>query len=68
LVEPGMSVTDGQSLVVVEAMKMEHPVSAPTAGVVATVLVRPGDLVAVDQVLAVVSASPDSPDPSAAIP
>lgn len=68
LVEPGMSVTDGQSLVVVEAMKMEHPVSAPAAGVVAKVLVRPGDLVALDQVLAVVSPSPDSPDPTIAVP
>nr|WP_035922853.1 biotin carboxylase N-terminal domain-containing protein [Frankia sp. QA3] len=68
LVEPGMTVTDGQSLVVVEAMKMEHPVSAAAAGVVAEVLVRPGEPVALDQVLAVVSPLQDPADPTAEVP
>nr|WP_235949295.1 biotin carboxylase N-terminal domain-containing protein [Candidatus Frankia alpina] len=68
LVEPGTAVIDGQSLVVVEAMKMEHPVSAAAAGIVAEVLVRPGDLVALDQVLAVVAPPQDAAGLTAAAP
>jgi acetyl-CoA/propionyl-CoA carboxylase biotin carboxyl carrier protein len=48
-------VTAGQSLLVVEAMKMEHVVSAPHAGTVAELDVTPGSTVAMDQVLAVVT-------------
>nr|WP_261571216.1 biotin carboxylase N-terminal domain-containing protein [Frankia gtarii] len=68
LVEPGTAVIDGQSLVVVEAMKMEHPVSAAAAGIVAEVLVRPGDLVGLDQVLAVVAPPRDVADLAAVAP
>lgn len=50
----GDEVTAGQSLVVVEAMKMEHVVSAPHAGTVTELDVTPGTTVAMDQVLAVV--------------
>jgi biotin carboxyl carrier protein len=42
LVGPGDVVADRQSLVVVEAMKMENEVRAPRAGVVAEVLVVEG--------------------------
>jgi acetyl/propionyl-CoA carboxylase alpha subunit len=41
----GDHVTAGQVLVVVEAMKMEHPVAAPADGVVTTVHVAVGDAV-----------------------
>ncbi|MGH1551767.1 biotin/lipoyl-containing protein [Streptomyces sp. L7] len=51
----GDQVTAGQSLLVVEAMKMEHVVSAPHAGTVAELDVTPGTTVAMDQVLAVVT-------------
>ncbi|MCC9704026.1 acetyl/propionyl-CoA carboxylase subunit alpha [Streptomyces sp. MNU76] len=51
----GDEVTAGQSLLVVEAMKMEHVVSAPHAGTVAELDVAPGTTVAMDQVLAVVA-------------
>ncbi|WP_462186651.1 acetyl/propionyl/methylcrotonyl-CoA carboxylase subunit alpha [Frankia sp. CcWB2] len=69
LVEPGMTVADGQSLVVVEAMKMEHTVSAAGAGIVKEVLVRPGDLVALDQLLVVMSvAGPAGPGSASAAP
>ncbi|MGW0705200.1 acetyl/propionyl/methylcrotonyl-CoA carboxylase subunit alpha [Streptomyces sp. NPDC002643] len=51
----GDEVTAGQSLLVVEAMKMEHVVSAPHAGTVAELDVSPGTTVAMDQVLAVVA-------------
>ncbi|MFD5617385.1 acetyl-CoA carboxylase biotin carboxylase subunit [Streptomyces yangpuensis] len=52
----GDRVTAGQSLLVVEAMKMEHVISAPHAGTVTELDVSPGTTVAMDQVLAVVTA------------
>ncbi|MET8688962.1 acetyl/propionyl/methylcrotonyl-CoA carboxylase subunit alpha [Streptomyces sp. NPDC004732] len=54
-VSPGDTVTAGQSLLVVEAMKMEHVISAPHAGTVTELDVTPGTTVAMDQVLAVVT-------------
>ncbi len=41
----GDSVVEGQTLVVLEAMKMEHAIAAPRDGVVASVLVEEGELV-----------------------
>ncbi|MDQ0581181.1 acetyl/propionyl/methylcrotonyl-CoA carboxylase subunit alpha [Streptomyces rishiriensis] len=51
----GDEVVAGQSLLVVEAMKMEHVISAPHAGTVAELDVTPGSTVAMDQVLAVIA-------------
>ncbi|MFE4538130.1 biotin carboxylase N-terminal domain-containing protein [Streptomyces scopuliridis] len=51
----GDEVTAGQSLLVVEAMKMEHVISAPHGGTVTELDVTPGSTVAMDQVLAVVA-------------
>ncbi|MER7485950.1 biotin carboxylase N-terminal domain-containing protein [Streptomyces sp. NPDC126497] len=51
----GDEVAAGQSLLVVEAMKMEHVVSAPHAGTVTELDVAPGTTVAMDQVLAVIA-------------
>ncbi|MFK8906275.1 acetyl-CoA carboxylase biotin carboxylase subunit [Streptomyces sp. YS-3] len=51
----GDEVAAGQSLLVVEAMKMEHVISAPHAGTVTELDVSPGSTVAMDQVLAVVT-------------
>ncbi|MET8943959.1 biotin carboxylase N-terminal domain-containing protein [Streptomyces sp. NPDC004542] len=51
----GDEVAAGQSLLVVEAMKMEHVISAPHAGTVTELDVRPGTTVAMDQVLAVIA-------------
>ncbi|GAA3105337.1 acetyl/propionyl/methylcrotonyl-CoA carboxylase subunit alpha [Streptomyces echinatus] len=51
----GDEVSAGQSLLVVEAMKMEHVISAPHAGTVAELDVTPGSTVAMDQVLAVIA-------------
>ncbi|WP_330272690.1 acetyl/propionyl/methylcrotonyl-CoA carboxylase subunit alpha [Lentzea sp. NBC_00516] len=50
----GEEVTAGQALFVVEAMKMEHTVTAPVDGVLAEVNVQAGQQVALDQVLALV--------------
>lgn len=49
LVTPGEIVTAGQTLLILEAMKMETEVSATAAGTVAEVLVRQGDAVVVGQ-------------------
>lgn len=51
----GDEVVAGQSLLVVEAMKMEHVISAPHAGTVSELDVTPGTTVAMDQVLAVIT-------------
>ncbi|WP_326829815.1 ATP-grasp domain-containing protein [Streptosporangium sp. NBC_01810] len=53
-VAPGDRVTEGQPLLIVEAMKMEHTVTAPIDGVVAELRVRTGQAVGMDAVLAVV--------------
>jgi biotin carboxyl carrier protein len=45
LVEPGQSVHDGETVLVLEAMKMELPIRAPRAGVVKEVRCRQGELV-----------------------
>ena len=45
LVAPGQAVEAGARLAVLEAMKMEHALSAPRAGVVAEVLAEAGDQV-----------------------
>lgn len=50
---PGQSVMEGDTLLIVESMKMEIPVTAPGAGVVRELLVQEGDPVVDDQVLVV---------------
>jgi 3-methylcrotonyl-CoA carboxylase alpha subunit len=44
-VQPGEKVRKGQPLAVMEAMKMEHTIAAPSDGVVAELLYAPGDQV-----------------------
>ena len=53
-VEVGAAVEAGQPVLVLEAMKMQHTVSAPHAGVVTEIDVKPGTQVAAGEVLAVV--------------
>lgn len=60
-VATGDRVAQGQSLLVVEAMKMEHVISAPHAGTVSELDVTPGATVAMDQILAVVIPDPEAP-------
>ena len=45
LVAEGAQVTKGERLIVLEAMKMEHSLSAPFAAIVEKVLVSEGDQV-----------------------
>jgi propionyl-CoA carboxylase alpha chain len=55
-VEQGDRVTEGQPLLWLEAMKMQHQINAPADGVVTELGVGMGDQVEVGRVLAVVSA------------
>lgn len=57
LVEVGQTVAAGDTLVVLEAMKMEMPVRAPHAGTVTTVNCAEGELVTPDKPVVVLSAS-----------
>ena len=45
LVQPESKVEKGQQLVILEAMKMEHAITAPRDGVVAAVNCREGEMV-----------------------
>lgn len=51
LVSNGQAVTEGQAVIVLEAMKMENEITAPVAGTVTSVLVSQGDSVDVGKVL-----------------
>ena len=51
LVQQGDRVHAGQSLLVMEAMKMEHTITAAAPGVVETVACAPGANVAADELL-----------------
>ncbi|AKU15393.1 biotin carboxylase N-terminal domain-containing protein [Luteipulveratus mongoliensis] len=59
LVAAGDEVTEGQPLLVLEAMKMQHTIAAPTTGVVTELPVTQNQHVEVGSVLAVVSPSGD---------
>jgi len=56
-VKAGDTVTKGQPVIVLEAMKMEHALTAPFDGVVGEVAFAVGDQVTADAVLAVVEGS-----------
>ncbi|CRK59630.1 Methylcrotonyl-CoA carboxylase biotin-containing subunit [Alloactinosynnema sp. L-07] len=58
-VAAGDQVTAGQPLLVVEAMKMEHTITAKVDGVVSELTVRAGQQVALNETLAVVTPSED---------
>ncbi len=50
----GARVAEGDVIMILESMKMEIPVEAPTAGILVELLVAPEDQVEEDQVLAIV--------------
>ncbi|RSN45331.1 acety-l/propionyl-CoA carboxylase subunit alpha, partial [Streptomyces sp. WAC 04229] len=50
----GSAVEAGQPLLWLEAMKMEHRITAPTAGTLTALNAEPGDQVTVGSLLAVV--------------
>lgn len=51
----GDTVAKGETILIVESMKMEIPIDAPAAGVLQDLLVAEGESVSEGQVLAVVS-------------
>jgi len=51
LVQPGQQVAEGESIAILEAMKMETSVSAPAAGQIVEVRAKSGDSVSVGDVL-----------------
>ena len=51
LAKPGDPVAKGQRIVVLEAMKMQHEISAERDGTIDKILVKPGDQVATRQLL-----------------
>jgi propionyl-CoA carboxylase alpha chain len=53
-VEQGQHVEKGATIVVLEAMKMQHTITAPTAGLVAELNVSPGQQLETGAVLAVI--------------
>ena len=55
-VKPGQSVAKDETLIILESMKMELPVSSPFAGVVTDILVEKSELVREGQ--AVVTVTP----------
>ena len=52
--EPGQTVAEGDTLVILESMKMEIPVESPVAGVVRAMRVQPDDQVQEGDVIAVI--------------
>jgi acetyl-CoA carboxylase biotin carboxyl carrier protein len=57
-VKAGQSVSEDETLLIVESMKMEIPVTAPKAGRVAEVKVMEGDAVTDQQLLVVLETAP----------
>ena len=54
LVKPGATVASGDTLVILESMKMEIPVEAPVDGTVSAVNVEEGGVVQEGDVIAVI--------------
>jgi acetyl-CoA carboxylase biotin carboxyl carrier protein len=54
LVQPGSTVASGDTLVILESMKMEIPVEAPVDGTVSAVNVEEGGVVQEGDVIAVI--------------
>jgi biotin carboxyl carrier protein len=51
MIEPGQSISKGDTLLILEAMKMENILKAPADGIVKSILVHKGDKVEKNQVM-----------------
>jgi biotin carboxyl carrier protein len=54
LKKAGDRVMEAEEIMIMEAMKMETPIVAPSDGVITTVKVEPGKAVAKDEILVVI--------------
>ena len=55
LVEEGDSVSAGDTILIIEAMKMEQPIKTPIAGTVSSIVVKKGDKVTAAQTVAFIN-------------
>ncbi len=62
LVEPGQTVKRGETLVIIESMKMEFAQAAPCDGQAAAIMVKPGDIVHTGQILLGITSQEGSVD------
>jgi acetyl-CoA carboxylase biotin carboxyl carrier protein len=53
--KPGSKVSEGDTVIILESMKMEMPVEAPCAGTITEIKIKEGEAVNEDQVLAVIA-------------
>jgi biotin carboxyl carrier protein len=56
-VEPGDTVTEKQTVAVMESMKMESPLTAPRSGRVAEIRFKPGDVLDMGETVMIISAT-----------
>ena len=54
-VEAGQDVAEGDTIVILESMKMEMPVEAPSSGTIQSIKIKEGDPVTEGAVLAVLT-------------
>ena len=54
-VKAGVAVSEGDTVIILESMKMEMPVEAPCAGTILEIKIKEGEAVNEDQVLAVIA-------------
>ncbi|PLC48402.1 acetyl-CoA carboxylase biotin carboxyl carrier protein subunit [Pollutimonas subterranea] len=50
-VSEGSTITEGQTLLIVESMKMEIPLEADEGGTIKAILVQPGDAITEGQIV-----------------
>jgi 3-methylcrotonyl-CoA carboxylase alpha subunit len=65
LVEPGQTVSKGDTLVVMEAMKMEHSIRAPRDGIISAVFFAEGERVSDGAELVALQAQAQTATPEA---
>ena len=63
LVKTGQRVREGQPMMILEAMKMEHQISAPESGEVSSIYFKEGDRVDMGEILISISTQDSSKSP-----